>query len=124
MVARHFVVAALWADCDEGTHPQVPHKTDAKAFTICKSFIDANLALFNEAMGRADDGYGAHPDAGSAEAAFGHDLWLTLLGHGAGFWDRTELDADGLGRRLTDACDVFTPKPYAEQYRGWFYIVA
>lgn len=37
----------------------------------------------------------------SAERA-GHDFWLTRNHHGAGFWDRQELEADDLGDRLTD----------------------
>jgi hypothetical protein len=32
----------------------------------------------------------------------GHDFWLTRNHHGAGFWDRGELDARGIGKRLTD----------------------
>lgn len=120
-VARHYIVAALWADCDEGTHPRAPLKTQADAFTICKAFIDRHHDLFNAAMLRADDGYGAHPDAGSAEAAFGHDLWLTTQSHGCGFWDRKELDADNLGDRLTEACKAFGEPSY-EFYRGWFYL--
>ena len=74
-VAKHYLIAALWADCDEGTSPRVPVKTGAIAFRICKAFIDANNDLFNEAMERAADGYGSHPDAGSAEAAFGHQVF-------------------------------------------------
>lgn len=51
-----------------------------------------------------------HPLAGMAkrviryaerETMMKHDFWLTRNGHGAGFWDRTELDADELGDRLT-----------------------
>jgi len=43
----------------------------------------------------------------------GHDFWLTRNGHGAGFWDRSELDimsADGrgkLGDLLTKAAEAF-----------------
>ena len=72
-------------------------------------------------MERAADGYGSHPDAGSAEAAFGHDLWLTTRGHGIGFWDRDELEADGLGDRLTEACERFG-EPQPQFYRGWLYL--
>jgi len=31
----------------------------------------------------------------------GRDFWFTRNGHGVGFWDRDELDADGLGERLS-----------------------
>lgn len=120
-VARHYIIAALWADADEGTHPQVPAKTRADALTICKAFIERHPDLFAAAMQRAADGYGAHPDAGGPEGAFGHDLWLTTRGHGCGFWDRDELDADDLGRKLTDAGKAFGEPAY-EFYRGWFYL--
>lgn len=32
----------------------------------------------------------------------GNDFWYTRNGHGVGFWDRSELDADGVGEALTD----------------------
>jgi len=122
-VAKHYVIAALWADSDEDTHPRCPAKTHAVAFNICKRFIDQNNDLFNAAMARASVGYGSHPEAGSAEAAFGHDLWLTTMGHGTGFWDREELEADGLGKKLTAACMLFSfSYPDFEFYRGWLYL--
>jgi hypothetical protein len=37
------------------------------------------------------------------DAQAGRDLWLTANGHGAGFWDRKALDADGLGDKLEEA---------------------
>jgi len=43
-------------------------RTHARAFDICKMFIDRNHDLFNAAMARVCAGYGSHPDAGSAEA--------------------------------------------------------
>lgn len=38
---------------------------------------------------------------GYSEEQAGRDLWLTANGHGAGFWDRSELEADGLGEALS-----------------------
>lgn len=35
-------------------------------------------------------------------AQAGRDLWYTSQGHGVGFWDRDELDADGLGAKLSN----------------------
>ena len=34
----------------------------------------------------------------------GRDYWLTRNGHGVGFWDRSELEADKLGDKLSDTC--------------------
>ncbi len=38
------------------------------------------------------------------EAQAGRDLWFTYNGHGVGYWDRKELEADGLGDALTKRC--------------------
>lgn len=129
-VTEHYLIAALWADSPEGTRPRIPKATQAKAWEICAAFIHANEALFLQAMERGENGYGSHPDAGSPEAAFGYDLWLTSQGHGTGFWDRKELDIMGpsdtetLGERLTDAVKhalgYGTVCP--EFYRGWLYL--
>jgi hypothetical protein len=34
----------------------------------------------------------------------GRDLWYTSQGHGVGFWDRDELEADDLGDKLSNLC--------------------
>jgi hypothetical protein len=41
----------------------------------------------------------------------GHDFWFTRNGHGAGFWDRSELQEDGLGERLSELCGWRTEFP-------------
>lgn len=33
----------------------------------------------------------------------GRDYWYTRNGHGVGYWDRSQLDSDGLGEKLTNA---------------------
>lgn len=44
----------------------------------------------------------------------GHDFWYTRNGHGVGFWDRSALDADGLGEALSDIARSFGEAyPYA-----------
>ena len=128
-VTRHFIIAALWVDCEEGTSPRAPRATQEKARQFCAAFIAKNEALFLEAMARGENGYGLHPDAGSPEAAFGHDLWLTIGGHGVGFWDREELEnldpedlGVSLGDKLTAACEPWCYKLTPEFYRGWLYI--
>lgn len=122
IMARHFLIAALWADCDEGTNPRASGQAQDAARRICAAFVDRiGPAMFAEAL--AAPGYGSHPDCGAEWpqcAAMGHDLWLTSQGHGVGFWDRSELDADGLGNRLSAACDHY--KFWPEFYRGWLYI--
>lgn len=63
----------------------------------CARFVAAN---------RPDlDAYGEQrsydPSQGSVESYAGHDLYLTAVGHGTGFWDR---GLGELGDRLTNAC--------------------
>lgn len=43
---------------------------------------------------------------GDSWGQFGHDFWLTRNGHGAGFWDRSEID-DEVGKKLTDLANSF-----------------
>lgn len=130
-VVRHYLAAAIWADCKEGTHPRATKATEQFAREDCTRFIEACGPLFDMAM-RSEE-YGAHPDAGSPEAAFGHDFWLTRGGHGVGFWNRAELESpirivhessmpdDELGQALTQVCKLFD-EPNYEFYRGWLYL--
>jgi hypothetical protein len=121
-VAKHYILAAIWADAPEGTQPRASQETQEEAFRQCAKFIMECGPLFDAAMARFERGYGTHPDAGSAEAAFGHDFWLTRQGHGVGFWDRKELGKE-LGQALTDAAHARREANY-EFYRGWFYLRA
>ena len=72
----------------------------------------------------AAEGYGSHPDAGSSAAAFGHDLYLTARGHGAGFWDREELKDDDLGERISEPLRRDFRRWYIEPQfeKGWVYL--
>ena len=51
-----------------------------------------------------------------SESQAGHDLWLTSNGHGSGFWDRNELDADDLGKQLSDLCRYNEMHPYYDEF--------
>lgn len=119
-VTRHYLLAMLWADSPEGTRPRVTVSAGAAALERCQAFITEHADLFGRAMDCAERGYGTHPDAGSAEAAFGHDLYLSTAGHGAGFFNRTELPED-LRDALQEAARR-APSPEPEFYRGWAYL--
>ncbi len=46
----------------------------------------------------------------------GHDFWLTCRGHGAGFWDREELNYQNIGNQLTKVCEnIYLPELYCEK---------
>lgn len=124
VMARHYVIACIWADAPENTSPRVTGAALAKARETCTRFVDAIGPLFDAAMAR--NGYGRHPDCGTIEpgcAAMGHDLYLTSAGHGVGFWDRKEL-GDELGAALSEFCGwrKTIPEPCPQFYRGWLYL--
>lgn len=116
-ITKHYLIAMLWTmpsgdDCenpgDDIALCDLPPETIEEAKQDVIAFVEACGPLFDQAMECYADGYGQHPDAGSAEAAFGHDFALTRNGHGVGFWDR---DNEGLpralGEALTKVCQGF-----------------
>lgn len=101
-----YEAAALWSSTDtvfdketggekniELDEYEAAPETKAVFRENCREFCDFAAPLLAEAIER--NGY-------TAERA-GHDFWLTRNHHGAGFWDRNELDEGGLGQKLTDA---------------------
>lgn len=121
VMADHYLIAAIWADCPEGTQPRATTQARRVALETCEAFLTQAGSLITAAI--VAPGYGSHPDCGTehpAHAALGHDLWLTSQGHGAGFWDRAELRAEGLGDALTRVAEGFRAEP--QFYRGWLYL--
>lgn len=121
-IARHFCIAAQWADSEEGTRPQISADARGAALKFAACFTAAHAELCAAAM--QADGYGSHPDAGSPAAAFGHDLYLTAAGHGVGFADRDELG--DTGEALQEVMRTEWRRWHVECYqsRGWLYISA
>lgn len=131
IIAAHFMIAANWADCPEGTKPRVTKSALLNAEKLARAFVQrVGLAVFRAAL-EAYENEGLHPDCnGSACAAFGHDLYLTMAGHGVGFWDRKALEGyandvttQTLGDHLTEICKFTHPHGIhsLEFYRGWVY---
>ena len=119
-ITKHYLIAMLWTmpgddDCENpGDYidlSDLPDETIEHARQDVIEFVNACGALFDQAMECYDDGYGWHPDAGSAEAAFGHDFALTRNGHGVGFWDR---ESEGLPKFLGDALTRVCHKKFNE----------
>lgn len=94
-----YIRAALWSTVDDDGEPMdhsrnaddVAQETKDAAARDCAAFYLANREACDTAMQR----YPYHPDA------------PTRNRHGVGFWDRDELEADGIGRTLTDAAHAF-----------------
>lgn len=70
----------------------------------------AAVELITELVESAPDDFAAYLNARSADD-FGHDVWLTRNGHGAGFWDR---GLGALGDRLTELV-----RPLGEAHAYW-----
>ena len=68
VMAEHYLIAAIWAECPEGTHPRATRQARDKALQVCEAFAAAAGPLLEEAATR--DGYGAHPDCGTVHPAY------------------------------------------------------
>lgn len=126
IIAKHYLTAAVWADCEDGTNPRITKEAKKYAIAAARDFIcRIGADLYNEIKhAHGDYGYGTHADCGAVLpwcAAMGHDLWLTRQHHGTGFWDRDELKANGLGDKLTEVAHAMGEAEYW-QHRGWFYL--
>lgn len=122
IAAHHFIIAAIWADAEENTSPRASNAAKMAALEFVQAFAAAYPELCAAAM--AAPGYGAHPDAGTPAAAFGHDLYLTCAGHGVGFADRPELGETG--EALAEAIRQAWRRWHVEVYaaRGWLHVLA
>ena len=121
IIAQHYIIAALWADAPEGTRPRAPRETEEKALQLARDFARAIGPKCQEYLENNTE-YFKHPDCGGrAEAAIGHDLWLTSQGHGVGFWERDALRED-VREFLTGCAQRKEFTLYPEFYRGWMYL--
>ncbi len=121
IIAQHYIIAALFADAPEGPRPRAARETEEKALQLARDFVRAIGPKCQKYLENNTE-YFKHPDCGGrAEAAIGHDLWLTSQGHGVGFWDREALRED-VGEFLTELAQRKEFTLYPEFYRGWLYL--
>ncbi len=80
---------AVWTDC--GPDSDIPEGAGFSAEALNK--LNADCAAFIAACGEPllDALAELAPEYG--DERFGHDFWLTRNGHGAGYWDRSELES-------------------------------
>lgn len=101
-----FLEAAEWADGEAISETAFDGKyqpgngfsenAEASADEFVRGFYEGNKDLLIES--------GMRPEQ------CGHDLWLTMQGHGSGFWDR---GLGETGEKLTKACESFSCNLYA-----------
>ncbi len=122
-IAKHYLIAALWAECPEGTNPRVTKQAKDAALATCAEFAKLIEPELWAKILECPDYWSHHDCGGNPEGAIGHDLYLTSKGHGVGFWDRDALP-DDLGEKLSALCGwrkaIPEPEPYF--YRGWMYL--
>jgi len=94
----------------EATREAIAPETLAEMIADCEAFKTA--ATFDILKAIA---------AGMTPERIGCDLFLTSQGHGSGFWDRRELEADGLGDRLSEAARKLRAPDYMVGDDGLIY---
>ena len=96
------LITALWAECDpdSNNHLESNFTTD--------DFTDYAVEYLSEKYNHFIDVAKTilPPDFIVDWSQFAHDFWLTCNGHGAGFWDRDELQYQNLGNQLTNLCET------------------
>lgn len=103
---RAYIECALWSSTDNAT--------DSGGEPLDKNYSAEDIAP--EALAKmaadcakfqADNATPEYNDSRYTDTEkAGHDFWLTRNGHGAGFWDRSELSEEDQ-KRLTDAAHAF-----------------
>lgn len=94
-------------DLQDATTAELAPDTLAQIVAECSDFQTRHAALLAQAYACADYG---------PEQA-GRDFWFTRNGHGAGFWDRDQLDE--LGDALSELCGWRAPAFHEiNLYRG------
>lgn len=97
---RGYIEAMFFCECNSDNPELEDMETgdiapDTLAHIVedCKAWQELNAALLALAYER--DNY--------SEEQAGRDYWFTRNGHGVGFWDRKQLEQDGLGDTLSKA---------------------
>ncbi len=98
-MTEHYIIAALWScsmDNEESFDTVYsPHQIDPTSKTRCTEACDEFQALAGELLNNW-----------TPEQA-GHDFWLSRNGHGAGFFDRSEIAKKETCEALQDICRRF-----------------
>lgn len=97
-------------DLQDATVHDLAEETWNQIASECAAFQEAATDLLSRAYTQSDGTYD--------DSRAGHDFWLTRNGHGAGFWDRKELERDDLGDQLSALCGWRTAFSERSIYRG------
>lgn len=108
-VTGHYIAAAYFTDTGDTDQPDTTATLAPDAAVLAL----ADCARFMHTVGA--DALIAYERAGGDLAQLGHDFWLTRNRQGAGFWDRENLETEGvyagkgqtLGEYLTECAQSF-----------------
>jgi hypothetical protein len=100
---KGYLVCALWSSTDESTESGgEPIDANYSIEDLAPETLEAMRADCRDFLRLARSPLrAATKRPGYTYERAGHDFWLTRNRHGAGFWDRGELQARGLGDKLT-----------------------
>lgn len=102
-ILQHYLIAALWSSHDDNGD-SFDSKFDISDFSNDdrrKAQMDIKKFISKASRFLAQIDRSVYD-----EENIGHDFWLTRNGHGAGFWDRSELP-EGIGEALTKIATSF-----------------
>lgn len=87
-MCEHFLITALWSTSDYCEGDENENDNLDKRYTvddISENFKRDSQKLCDDFMNAAREYFTS--EELENETTIGHDLWLTIAGHGAGFWD-------------------------------------
>ncbi len=101
-ILRGYLEACAWSSSDMSDDEDGNQHESLDAFDFspeaelkASKDVSAFVSMVTKALGK--DIYQICQDNGHSMSEFGHDLWLTSAGHGAGFWDGDwDMDGDAL----------------------------
>ena len=100
-VVAAYLEAVVFTESDVLSDAEFSPIAIFRAWETCADFLAQSAGLLEE-----------YVCAGRTWDSFGHDIWLTLNGHGAGFWDR------GLGSLGSKLSDIAKHMGGADAYAG------
>jgi hypothetical protein len=101
-ILSSYFESALWTD--EDNLAEDVGEDAAKSFTVF-DFSDETKAKSKEDITKFMEKAGQYLNDVTDEM-IGHDFWLTRNHHGAGFWDRKEIDYE-IGDKISEICHEF-----------------
>jgi predicted RNA-binding protein Jag len=101
-IINSYFEAALWTD--EDRLAEEVGDESAKSFTIF-DFSEETKIKAKEEIEQFMDKVGQYL-TNITDDMIGHDFWLTRNHHGAGFWDRKEIEYE-IGDKISEICNEF-----------------